>query len=345
MATLADATSTQDRRDATDQHSQTLLAIEQAAVRAVTLHLIIVLAQLQREATGRLLMARGQLAVADAARMLAARLQADALPLLADKALLPAVIAQAQQAMDATAVFTLGPGNPFIPVLEPGPVAAAAVSSAAASAREKIDRAAKMLQRAEDPNGAAIALTIAGRAVGAVATGAEYAVNYGGNHAAVRIAQATGQKLVWVAERDACVVCLALSGDVVDPMQGESFDEFATFGSSMPPSVWPPGMPLIGPPRHPHCRCMVQTWKGSLVPGFLSWPERLKHEALRSIARGFSLPSESQAARLRAAERILRDGRAAQLPKSVQAYAERAVGRGKFHTRAVPRYPRRTNVR
>ena len=376
---LPDATSTQDRRDATDQHAQLLLTIEQAAVRAATLRLVIVLAQLQREATGRLLMARTAQAKADAGRRLAEQLEVDALPLLSSPELLPPILAQAQRAMNATAVFTLGPGNPFIPVtpsppasalelpsplaergpvftlgpgnptvpvLTPGPVAEAAVRSAAASAREKIERAAKLLERADTPNAAATAFTVAAQAVASVATGAEFAVNYGGNHASVRIAQATGQNLVWVAERDACVVCLALSGDVIDPMQGESFDEFATFGTSTPPSVWPPGMPLIGPPRHPHCRCFVQVWRGSVMPGFLSWPERLKHEALRSIARGWSLPSESKQARLRAAEKILRDGRAAQLPKSVQAYAQRAVGRGRFETHAVPTYPPvRTNVR
>ncbi|HEY1820411.1 MAG TPA: hypothetical protein VGG83_10810 [Trebonia sp.] len=334
----------QDQRDATDRHAQVLLAIEQAAVRAATLRLVIALAQLQREVTGRLLMARSDQAKAAAAKQLAIQLEAEMLPLLSERELLPPILAQARAAMDATAVFTLGPGNPFVPVAAAPREVTQAVRSATASARVKVDRSAKMLQRSSDLTAAATALNVAQQAIGSVATGAEWAVNDAGNRAAARIAQATGQKLVWVPERDACVVCLALSGDVVDPMKGESFDEFATFGATTPPSVWPPGMPLIGPPRHPHCRCIAQVWNGSAVGG-MSWPERLKHEALRSIARGFSLPSESQAARLRAAERILRDGRAGQLPKSVQAYAERAVGRRKFETRTVPSHTVRTRVR
>jgi len=121
---------------------------------------------------------------------------------------------------------------------------------------------------------------------------------------------------------------------------GEGFDELATFGPYQPPEVWPPGMPLMRPPRHPSCRCQVCVWLGS-APGQPDLPERLKHEAARSVLKGWSLPSESNTVRLKAAEKLLhRGGRG--LPKSVQEEAARAVARGKFQSRTVPHKPSTT---
>lgn len=340
--------SNQQRQDATDRYAQALLAIEQAAVRVCVVRLIYTLAALRREARGRVLAARTAAAVQDAAQTLARQLEEQTLGLVDADALVAAIGAQAQRAIDLASIYTVGEGNPFVPVTAPEVEQEVdrVMRSAAASAQDKLAGAVYALGQADTFQQVQAALKVAEGAVASVGTGAEFAVNGAANSAARTIAIARGQQLVWVAERDACVVCLALSGDVVDPFEGESFDEFATFGTTMPPSVWPPGMPLASPPRHPHCRCIVQVWDGSVVPGFLSWPERLKHEALRSVARGWSLPSESNAARLRAAEQILRDGRASQLPKSVQAYAERAVGRGKFDEgRHVPHHRHRTNVR
>lgn len=330
----------QDQRQRTDAYAAQLLAIEQAAVRAATLRLIYTLAALRRQAAGRMALAQTAAAQDQAATVLAKELQAQAVPLLADDAWRLAVEAEAQRAINLATAFTLGPANPFVPVLAPEPEVQRAVRSAQATAADRIERAVKLLKTAEAPVHVQAALRVAHSAVGAVATGAEYAVNSAANSAPRRIALELGQRLVWVAERDACVVCLALSGEVIDPGAGEAFDEFATFGkpgSAM--AVWPPGMPLTGPPRHPHCRCITQVWNGTANPSVDDWPTRLRHEALRSIAKGWSLPSESQRVRLYAAERILRSGRAGQLPKSVRAEAESAVGRGRFATRAVPHYP------
>lgn len=335
-----------DQRHAqTDQYAQQLLAIEQAAVRAATVPLIYTLAMLRRQAIGRILMAATPAQERQAAARLADELEALTEPILTPGRLLQAIIMETEQAVDLGEVFTLGPGNPFVPVpprprpAKPDPQMVRAVASAERTAAVQIRRATRTLRLATNPMDAQTALRLADQATGSLATGAEYAVNLAANNGPLRLATHLGQKLVWVAERDACVVCLALSGDVIDPNEGEAFDEFATFGKpGSAPEVWPPGMPLLRPPRHPHCRCMVQVWDGSVMPGFLSWPQRLKHEALRSIAKGWSLPSESQRARLDAAERILRTGRARQLPKSVRAEAERAVGRGRFRTRTVPHY-------
>jgi len=70
-------------------------------------------------------------------------------------------------------------------------------------------------------------------------------------------------------------------------------------------------------------------------PGEVTLPEALKREARRSVARGFSLPSESEAQRLAATDRLLREG--AGLPKTVEAAARRAVDRGGYpRGRKVP---------
>lgn len=341
----------QDQRERTDRYAQQLLAIEQAAVAAASVRLIATLAMLRRQATGSLLLARTAQDEQRAAVRLADELEARVEPLLTPGQLLQAITLQTERAVDLAEVFTLGPANPFVPVAprppKIDPQVRAAVVSAERNALVQIRRAGAALRLATSPMDVQTALRTADLAVQSVATGAEFAVNTAANAVPVRLATRLGQELVWVAERDACVVCLALSGDVIDPNQGQAFDEFATFDTRPAPPVWPPGMPLLRPPRHPHCRCMVQVWNGALVGGFYSWPMRLKHEALRSVVKGWSLPSESNAARLRAAERILRNGQASQLPKSVQAEGEHAIAARKFRSRTVPHYrpANRTSVR
>lgn len=341
----------QDRRERTDRYAQQLLAIEQAAVAAASVRLIATLAMLRRQATGSGLLAATRQDEQRVARRLADELEAYVEPLLTPGQLLQSVTAPLERAVDLAEVFTLGAANPFVPVPprppKVDPTVRAAVVSAERSALLQIRRAGSALRLATSPMDVQTALRTADLAVQSVATGAEFAINTAANAVPVRLATRLGQKLVWVAERDGCVVCLALSGDVIDPNEGEAFDEFATFDTRPAPPVWPPGMPLLRPPRHPHCRCMVQVWDGALVGGFYSWPTRLKHEALRSVLKGWSLPSESNAARLRAAERILRDGRAGEMPKSVRAEGEHAIAARKFRSRAVPHYrpPARTSVR
>ncbi|MGH3992316.1 MAG: hypothetical protein ACRDSN_07590 [Pseudonocardiaceae bacterium] len=143
------------------------------------------------------------------------------------------------------------------------------------------------------------------------------------------VARATGSQLVWIAERDACVHCLAYAGVTTI---GAVFPTGLTFGDR---PLIPPG-PLVGPPLHPHCRCALQV----LGPSDTAVTAALKREAKRSVLRGFSLESESQAARLRAAARLLANGSG--LPKSVEEYAGRAVRSGEFpRGREVPTGGRR----
>jgi hypothetical protein len=163
---------------------------------------------------------------------------------------------------------------------------------------------------------------------------ARTAVNTAVNQGSQDVAAATGADLLWFSEKSACVVCAALAGTVVKA--GASFPASATFGDK--PTKWwtPPGYvgPLL-PPRHPRCRCRVECWFGHAgPPGSLTLPEALRREAERGVLRGFSVPSEGEQVRVRAADRLLKRG--TRLPKSVQAYARAAVRRGRFTTRNVP---------
>lgn len=191
--------------------------------------------------------------------------------------------------------------------------------------------------------------------VAQAATGVErqtaVAVATAHNGSIQEIAVARGARILWVAEPDACRVCLALSGHLADPNTGEWFDEEATFGkpgSAM--SVWPPGEPLKGPPRHPHCRCVPEIWYGPALPeghpgetslynqpavaSQVDLPAALRREAKRSILYGWSLPSESSTVRIDAAARLL--ARGAGLPRTVEARARAAVKSGKFDNRVHP---------
>lgn len=140
-----------------------------------------------------------------------------------------------------------------------------------------------------------------------------------------------GLRVVWVAERGACLVCLGLSGHFIDPNSGAGFDEEATFGkpgSAM--AVWPLGMPLMSPPRHPNCRCRLRIIRADNV----MVTEALRREAERTVARGWS-GHASRVSRLSAADRLMRVPN--RLPMTVNERAVRDVGRGEFSTRHRPR--------
>jgi len=143
------------------------------------------------------------------------------------------------------------------------------------------------------------------------------------NSTAARASEVTARALgaqgvVWVAERDACVNCIALSGQVAT--FGQPFDGSLTWGDK--PLAW---SGFSGkPPRHPHCRCRLVPWDGGQET-----PDALKREAERSVARGWSLPGESNAARIRALDRLLRQP-GTRLPPSVVKRARAALAAGNF---------------
>lgn len=136
---------------------------------------------------------------------------------------------------------------------------------------------------------------------------------------------------LWVAERDACVRCSAYAGRLVKT--GEDFPG----GLSWDPNQRDKNAPDVRPPLHPHCRCRLVPWNPAWAKeGEVSLPDAVAREAQRSVARGFSLPSESNASRIRALKELLQNG-SPQLPKTVLERAQRDLKRGEFaRGRSVP---------
>jgi hypothetical protein len=187
------------------------------------------------------------------------------------------------------------PGNTAVHESTVAAAVAAGIAPRAVKAREEAARRSAVA-RVESLSEV---LTVMAPLTGSVSTmrgDAEFAVHRARNEAVASAARQTGAKLVFVPERDACLRCIGLSG--------------ATGGD------------IDLPPIHPHCRCEVEPYDDEAVP------LALKREAVRSVLRGFSLPSESEAARLRAARDML--GRRPAAPESVKAYARAAIRRGKF---------------
>jgi hypothetical protein len=149
------------------------------------------------------------------------------------------------------------------------------------------------LSRAEVNRTAAIAAELSARALGA-------------------------EGVIWVSERDACVHCIGLAGEVA--RFGEPFPAFSPYAEK--PLAW---RGYNGrPPRHPNCRCRLIPWDGGDET-----VDALKREAERSVARGWSLPTESNAARLRALNRLLQSP-TLRLPPSVIRRARAALQQGNF---------------
>lgn len=146
-------------------------------------------------------------------------------------------------------------------------------------------------------------------------------VNRAGNAGSTAVADAVGRSTVWVAETNACVHCLAYSGVIAKP--GKDFPGGLTYGAK---SYHPE--PIDYPPLHPNCRCTVEPLNST------EYADALRREADRSVLRGFSLESESMRVRIDAAARLVERG--VKAPKSVIAFARRAVKAGEFPTRGRP---------
>jgi hypothetical protein len=164
-------------------------------------------------------------------------------------------------------------------------------------------------------------------AVTRVRAGLGWALNASFNYGAAAVADAAGLGLLWVAEPDACVRCAAYSGHIAP--HGGGFPG----GLSYDPKQRTVGaQPVKVPPLHPHCRCRAVPWSEDWPLGVgTRFPELLRRQADRSVARGLALPSESGPARVRAARNLLNSGRP--LPPRVEARAREAVAAGRFTRR------------
>lgn len=124
------------------------------------------------------------------------------------------------------------------------------------------------------------------------------------------------QKAVWIAERNACVHCLAYQGVA---RSKDGFPGGLTYGDKPISHERIPN-----PPLHPNCRCELRV----VSKDDKEIQKGLVREAQRSIVRGFSLESEPESLRLRATKRLLAKG--VNLPESVKKYGQRSVNKGEY---------------
>lgn len=143
-------------------------------------------------------------------------------------------------------------------------------------------------------------LSTARRALTLVRSAVAWAVHRAINDGAAQVIAEIGARCLWVTEPDACVRCLAYAGRLAD--QGGMFPG----GLSMDPASRVTGAAAVeGPPLHPRCRCKVVPWRDDWArPGERSLPDMLRAQAWRSIASGRGRPTESHAARIRAARTL-----------------------------------------
>ena len=222
-----------------------------------------------------------------------------------------------------------------------------ALDSLPGSVAERIDDALHFAQQslATDLRSAVLQpVAKANQAANTAEAAARWAVNRAANSGAADSAAQAGAFLLWAGEPTACVHCAAHIGHYVRP--GDSFPLGLTFGDSAL-TPWPDPERLDGPPLHPNCRCRLIPWLGPVAlhpvdtaiynrPGLQNQVDlaaAMRREAKRAILRGWSLPSESEKVRLRAADRLLRKG--AGLPKTVEARARKAVHAKHFPDRHI----------
>lgn len=143
--------------------------------------------------------------------------------------------------------------------------------------------------------------------------------NEGINRGTLDVAKGMKLRVMWVAERNACLHCLAHAGWVVEP------------GDPFPPVSFDPNakdvLAVVTCPLHPNCRCQLQTTdekagKPSGNRSSTSPAARLAAEARRSVVYQWT-EYASNPAMTRAAEALLSAG--AGLPASVEQRARRML--------------------
>lgn len=148
--------------------------------------------------------------------------------------------------------------------------------------------------------GVILGLAAARRAATLVRQAIAWTIHRAINDGAAQVANHHGARLLWVAEPTACVRCAAYSGRLADR------DGRFPGGLSMDPHSRTTTQAAIdGPPLHPACRCRAVPWLPAWETGPGSLPDLLRDQAWRAIATGAGRPSESHAARRRAAQALL----------------------------------------
>lgn len=148
---------------------------------------------------------------------------------------------------------------------------------------------------------------------------ARYVANEGINAGVLDVARTMKLRVMWVAERNACLHCLAHAGWVVEP------------GDDFPPVSFDPNakgvMPVGSCPLHPNCRCQLRSvdlpaGKPPSSRSSTSPAARLAAEARRSVVYQWTEYASSPAM-ARAADALLSAG--AGLPASVEQRARRML--------------------
>lgn len=193
-------------------------------------------------------------------------------------------------------------------------------------ARREQDKAALLARTLDlrDESNVTTVIAQASHAVEQAKADVRWLANRAVNAGTAALAERLGMDLVWVAERNACLHCLAYSGLTTSP--GQDFPTGLTFADK-PINT----RPVPYPPLHPNCRCRVR-----LSGPTDTAPAALRREAERSVARGWS-GYASERARLSAADRLVSRAAGTRLPRTVVARARRDVARRRFSQRQAAR--------
>lgn len=225
-------------------------------------------------------------------------------------------------ARHAAKFLTRATGRPHaVPDVTVPADAARAAWGLAGDVREQLRMAGRLLSprmvSGSGWRGVLTGLGAARRAAGLVRQTVAWAVHRAVNDGGAQTADHYGARLLWVAEADACVSCLAYAGRISDR------DGRFPGGLSMDPNARSTTRAALdGPPAHPACRCRAVPWMPDWDTGPGSLPALLRDQALISVAAGRGRPSESRAARRRAAQALLAQrGLSARVRRQAQATA------------------------
>jgi hypothetical protein len=207
------------------------------------------------------------------------------------------------------------------------PSTRAAIEHGVATAREALDDAAQAVRELPDGDLRAVEQRVAAtaRATQVLERTARTTFNAELNEGLAAVAVHAGARLVWVAERDACVTCLALSGHVVNP--GQPFDWRLTFGAkAYPVKEYNNAGDLVEidlerPPRHPNCRCRVSPWLGHDTEG----AESVTHDWADAIKDAEAAGDQVAADAARRAAAAAKESAAFDFPAALRREAERSI--------------------
>lgn len=204
------------------------------------------------------------------------------------------------------------------------------IDEATAGARAKLAQAADLVEALNRGSFKTInrQLAVADQAGNIVERAARTVTNTELNEGVSAAAEYVGGRLVWIAERDACVSCLALSGQVVEP--GDVFDWRLTFGAkAYQPKGYDDAGELVDielerPPRHPYCRCRVSPWLGHDEAA----ARVVTHDWAQAIKDAQANGDQAAVDAARKAAAAAQSSAAFDLPAALRREAERSILRG-----------------